>query len=147
MPIVGAGVLALIVIIVSASLTGTTPEPETVVTATAGQKVERPHFEYEKLPRVEAVVETPKVEEVIQAAPVPRPKIERTVEIQAAPAPTPPPPPPAPIAPVPAVDPAVTACLGKFVGTLCTFTSDGVTKDGTCMTPAWKPVTCVPHTP
>ena len=61
MPIVGAGVLALIAIMVSASLTGTTPEPEVVVTATAGQKVERPHFEYEKLPRVEAVLEAPEV--------------------------------------------------------------------------------------
>lgn len=147
MPIVGAGVLALIAIMLSASLTGTTPEPEVVVTATAGQNIERPHFEYEKLPRVEVISETPKVAEVIRAAPVPRPKVARTVEIQATPVPTPPPPPPPPAPPTPTVDPAVSVCLGRFVGTECSFTEDGVSKDGTCMTLAWKPVTCVPHTP
>ena len=143
MPIIGAGVLAFLVIFVSASFTSSTPTSEATVTGTAGQKIEGARYEYERLPRIETVIEKPKVEEVLRAAPVPRPKIERAVVIE----PTPVPPPPAPTTPVPLVDPAASACLGKFVGTQCSFTKDGVEKEGTCMTPAWKPVTCVTHTP
>ncbi len=145
MPILGAGVVVLIAIIMSTSVTKSAPVPETLVTAVAGQKIERTDFTFKPLPRSEAVIAPTEPVQVIVAAPVPRPKIERTVEIQAPP--SVPAPAPIPEATVPAVDPAVAACLGKFVGTQCTFTKDAATKDGTCMTIAWSPVTCVTHTP
>jgi hypothetical protein len=41
----------------------------------------------------------------------------------------------------PQQDTAVSACLGKFAGALCTFD----THDGSCIALAWSPLTCVPH--
>ena len=134
MPILGAGVLALIAIAISTSFTGSVPVPQAVVTVTASQKVERPQFQYKHFPAPVLPPVVSRVEEVrtIIAAPAPRPMIEQVVEVQ--------------VVPVPTTDPAIAACLGKLVGALCSVTNDGVEKEGTCLTPSWSPVTCVPHT-
>lgn len=133
MPILGAGVLALIAIAISTSFTGSVPVPEATVTVTAAQKVERPQFQYRHFPTPVLPPVVSRVESVptIVSAPVPRPRVEQAVEVQ--------------VAPVPTTDPAIAACLGKLVGALCSVTNDGVEKEGTCLTPSWSPMTCVPH--
>lgn len=125
----GAGFLAFIAIAISASFTGSAPLPESVVSATAAQKVERPQFKYKHFPTPALPSVVSRVEEAttIIAAPVPRPRAE---------APTPP-----LLVPEPVVESAVAVCLGKTVGSIC-FLHE---KEGTCITPSWQPLTCVPH--
>ena len=131
MPIMGAGVLALLAIIISSSLTSVVPVSEVPITATGGQRIERPEFEYTHFPVPVPVpvraVSRVEVVPVITAAPVPRPQAEPAPVIQ--------------VPSVPATNPAVHACLGKFVGALCAYDE----KEGTCITPSWQPLTCVPH--
>lgn len=78
--------------------------------------------------------------EVVEAKVEPKPKV-------VLPTPTPPPP-PAPVAvpaPAPLQDPAVAACLNKFVGTECSYDTFLGTVSGTCRTLSYSPVTCIPH--
>ena len=113
---------------------GSTPEPEQrQITVVQGKQLKREPFNF--IPYTPAPVEAPVADKVVSRvvsapAPVPAPS--------PAPAPVPEP------APLPAETP-VSVCLGKFAGTACSYTDQGVTKTGTCVTPAWSPLTCVAH--
>ena len=136
MPILGAVLAVLVAIGVSTSLThdaAQTVQPAVQVVVGA-HKTEAPKLHYVPLP---VVTEEPE--------PVPASPVQKVI-----PRPTPQPlfvaPTPEPlVAPSPATETPVSACLGKVVGTQCSYTTDGVTQNGTCLTIAWSPLTCVPH--
>lgn len=144
MPIIAAGVVVLAIIIgVSASTGSVSSSTLPVIAAEAGRSVSSEHRALQ-LRVLDAVVPAP-VQEItgitIVADPIPKPApVPRTPQF-VVPAFEPLPPAPEPTHP----DPAAEACLGKFVGTRCTLIVEGVEKEGTCMTPAWRPVTCVQH--
>jgi hypothetical protein len=132
------GIVTLVALIGFYVTTGT-PSPTQVeppIKAEAG--IVAPH-------RTEFNYRAPTPTETVQAvppaviAPV-KTVVHATVQIQAPPAVVTP---PAPV--VPKQEPAITACLGVFVGTACTYTGATGTVSGTCTTPAFSPMTCIAH--
>lgn len=146
MQAISAGFLAVVVLI--GYMLVSEPEAhsdEVLVRGEAGvEVVERKPFEYAR-PKAEvaapAVLET----EVQQAVPREESRAPAVLPVPWPVIVLPPPPPPEPPAPsAPAQDPAVTACLGKFAGNECSFMKDGIEHPGSCITPAWSSLTCVP---
>lgn len=136
--VAGFGVAVLVALSTLFSYTGDTEPSIPQVTASVGEKKQerkKPSFRPFQPEPAPAPVVQEQVTQVIIAAPVPRPKVEipiptPIVEVQSTPVPQ----------PVPK-ETVVSVCLGKTVGALCTFEG----KEGTCITPSWQPLTCVPH--
>jgi hypothetical protein len=125
MQVVSVGVATLVALILLYSGTNSsTAVPDTAIIKAEAPKSVTHHTQYEYIPvqQVEVVptstrLEQKAVEPVVVTAPV--------------------------ITPVPEVpqETAVSVCLGKFVGALCSFDS----REGTCLTLAQSPLTCVLH--
>lgn len=144
MRIVATGV-ALLLIMGSALLSQSPASEanEVQVTATAGAAEDvRKDFKYKIFKLTTPVapqVATPKPAREEPRAPVL--EVQQTQQTQTIVAP----PPAAEEPAAPQQDPAVAACRGKLVGAECSFESSGSVKSGTCITPAWSPLTCVLH--
>ena len=130
MPIVGAGVAVLLAILLS-TFGGTTGAPVVELTATVGEKKDRKTFEYRPYRAEPAPAPAPREPQVLVATPERRAPVEVSappllIKVEE------------PVAPP---ESAVSVCLGKTVGSLCTYSG----AEGTCLTPSWQPLTCVPH--
>ena len=131
------GVVGVIVI---AALVGmyaiTTPTPKAVVVPVVGtagiQAKERAQFNY-VAPHTEEV--QPILAPTYIAPVVKSQKIVSAPAVQAAPQ----------VPAAPQQDPAVAACLGLAAGSSCVYDDSVGAHTGTCITPAWRPLTCDPH--
>ncbi len=143
MQAVGIGFVALIAIFGVYLFSTPSPQVEDVqISGTAGVPIV--HREPFNFVRPTQTVSAPLPTEVVAPTVQVVPKLQlvppvKVVEVVV------PVPVPTPAVVVPQQDPAVSACLGKFVSDDCTFITQGATKNGTCITLPFSPMVCVAH--